>query len=127
MSDDPTSGMFDVLVTGGGVAGLSGALTLARARRSGHVLAGPGLVVAPHPMGVGTRVPTGPTGATDVPGAWAAGNVTDLAEAATDEAVALRGAASSTAAFGSAIEARVSERVLGERRHGLGRLVPGAE
>lgn len=37
-----------------------------------------GLTLAEHPSGMGTHVPTDPIGRTDVPGVWAAGNVTDL-------------------------------------------------
>jgi thioredoxin reductase len=38
----------------------------------------PGLELAEHPMGVGRHVPADPTGKTDVPGVWVAGNVSDL-------------------------------------------------
>lgn len=42
-------------------------------------LDGLGLATVEHPMGVGAYVPaTDPTGRTDVPGVWVAGNVTDL-------------------------------------------------
>jgi thioredoxin reductase len=37
-----------------------------------------GLRSVPHPAGVGEHVPADPAGRTDVPGVWAAGNVTDL-------------------------------------------------
>ena len=40
--------------------------------------AGIGLVASDHPMGVGTHVAVTPTGATDVPGVWVAGNAGDL-------------------------------------------------
>ncbi|MEH3156642.1 MAG: NAD(P)/FAD-dependent oxidoreductase [Gordonia paraffinivorans] len=40
--------------------------------------AGVGLVTSDHPMGVGTHVAASPTGATDVPGIWVAGNAGDL-------------------------------------------------
>jgi thioredoxin reductase len=33
----------------------------------------------PHPSGLGEHIPADATGRTDVPGVWAAGNVTDLA------------------------------------------------
>lgn len=44
------------------------------------LLAGLGLVAAPHPMGseVGTQVPADATGRTDVPGIWVAGNTRDV-------------------------------------------------
>jgi len=38
-----------------------------------------GLVPSPHPSGLGEHIPVDPTGRTDVPGVWAAGNVTDIA------------------------------------------------
>ncbi|MFI7216987.1 NAD(P)/FAD-dependent oxidoreductase [Micromonospora maritima] len=41
-------------------------------------LAGLGLRPTPHPSGAGEHVPADPTGRTDVPRVWVAGNVTDL-------------------------------------------------
>jgi thioredoxin reductase len=38
-----------------------------------------GVTVAEHPSGMGVHVPADPTGATNVPGVWVAGNVTDVA------------------------------------------------
>lgn len=40
-------------------------------------LDGVGLKAVEHPMGVGQHLPADPTGRTEVPGLWAAGNVTD--------------------------------------------------
>ncbi|MEY2403124.1 MAG: hypothetical protein QOD38_675, partial [Acidimicrobiaceae bacterium] len=40
---------------------------------------GLGLRRSLHPSGLGEHLPTDSTGRTDVPGVWAAGNVTDLA------------------------------------------------
>ena len=48
------------------------------AARAGF-LAGLGLRPAPHPGGAGEYIPADPAGRTEVPGVWAAGNVTDLA------------------------------------------------
>jgi thioredoxin reductase len=42
-------------------------------------LADLGLRATEHPSGLGAHIGTDPTGRTDVPGVWAAGNVTDLA------------------------------------------------
>jgi thioredoxin reductase len=44
------------------------------------LLAGLGLVAAPHPMGreVGSQIPADATGRTDVPGIWVAGNARDV-------------------------------------------------
>jgi thioredoxin reductase len=41
-------------------------------------LAGLGLKATEHPSGMGAHVPADPAGRTEVPGLWAAGNVTDL-------------------------------------------------
>ncbi|WP_411157258.1 hypothetical protein [Nocardia terpenica] len=37
-----------------------------------------GLKAVEHPSGTGEHVPADPTGRTDVPGIWVAGNITDL-------------------------------------------------
>jgi thioredoxin reductase len=50
--------------------------TLMKARTD--ALADLGLKAVPHPSGAGDHVPADPSGQTDVPGVWAAGNVTDL-------------------------------------------------
>jgi thioredoxin reductase len=42
-------------------------------------LADLGLRARQHPSGLGAHIPADPTGRTDIPGVWAAGNVTDLA------------------------------------------------
>ncbi|MEW2350015.1 MULTISPECIES: NAD(P)/FAD-dependent oxidoreductase [unclassified Streptomyces] len=41
-------------------------------------LTGLGLAPVPHPSGMGTHLPAEPTGRTEVPGLWIAGNATDL-------------------------------------------------
>ena len=85
---------------------------------------------------IGHRIPTDPAGATDVPGVWAAGNVTGL----TDQVVAAaaagvragaavnadliaeetrRAVAARRGTFSAAAEREVCDRVLGDRRHGL--------
>jgi thioredoxin reductase len=42
------------------------------------VLTGLGLDAVEHPSGTGEHIPADPTGRTDVPGVWVAGNITDL-------------------------------------------------
>ena len=99
-------------------------------------LTGLGLRPVEHASGSGEHVPVDATGRTEVPGVWAAGNVTDL--------FAQVGAAAAGAAFAAAqlnadlvaedtrlavaayrdpfsaeAEARLSELVAGDRRHGL--------
>jgi thioredoxin reductase len=99
-----------------------------------------GLAVVEHPTGAGVQLATDTTGFTGVEGVWAAGNVSDVmagvpaaAAAGTVAAAAInmdllmsdaRSAATARGNAGSddfnaALEAEVSRRVLGERRHGL--------
>ncbi|WP_304455089.1 NAD(P)/FAD-dependent oxidoreductase [Nocardiopsis sp. YSL2] len=94
-----------------------------------------GLRPSAHPSGMGEHIAVDAGGATDVPGVWAAGNVTDLSAqvGASASAGALAGArinadlvaeeveravAVYEDPFSPASESRVSERVLGDRRHG---------
>jgi thioredoxin reductase len=106
--------------------------------RSG-VLASLGLPVEPvAPSGhvVGTAVPSGPAGATAVPGVWVAGNVTDLmAQVITAAAAGLqaggainadllfedvrRAVQARQAPFSPETEREVCDQVLGDRRHGI--------
>jgi thioredoxin reductase len=99
-------------------------------------LGGLGLNPAEHPAAVGEYIPADPTGRTDVPGVWVAGNVTDLTAhvgtAAAAGALAAahinadlvveetkRAVAARTDPFSPRSEARVCEQVMGDRRHGL--------
>lgn len=95
-----------------------------------------GIRPVPHPSGMGEHVPADPVGRTEVPGLWIAGNATDImaqvgaaaaagamagaqinAELVTEDAAAA--VAAYRAPFSAAAERRVSELVLGDRRHGL--------
>jgi thioredoxin reductase len=95
-----------------------------------------GLVAVEHPRGVGQYLRTDPTGRTDAPGVWAAGNVTDptaqvigAAAGAVTAAGALnmdlitedarRAVERRRSPFGAASEARVHDFVVGARRHGI--------
>ncbi|MGN9767203.1 NAD(P)/FAD-dependent oxidoreductase [Micromonospora sp. SD12] len=99
-------------------------------------LAALGLTAADHPAGVGEHVPADPTGRTDVPGVWVAGNVTDPAAqvgaAAAAGVVAAaqinadlvaeetrRAVATRRDPFSARSEAALCEQVVGDRRHGL--------
>lgn len=99
-------------------------------------LADLGLHPVAHPSGMGDHIPADPTGRTEVPGVWVAGNVADLAAqvggAAAAGAVAggqinadliteetRRAVETSRASFSATTEARVAELVTGDRRHGL--------
>ncbi|WP_455361079.1 NAD(P)/FAD-dependent oxidoreductase [Streptomyces sp. SYSU K21746] len=105
------------------------------AARAGF-LAALGLRPAEHPSGAGEYIPAEATGRTEAPGVWVAGNVTDLAAqvgaAAAAGATAAaqinadlvaeetrRAVAAHRGRFSAESEARVSERVTGDRRHGL--------
>ena len=62
--------------------------------RAGLPRVGLGLRAVEHPSGVGEHVPADPTGRTEVPGVWVAGNVTDLtAQVGTAAAAAASAAA----------------------------------
>jgi thioredoxin reductase len=95
-----------------------------------------GLRRAEHPSGAGEHIPADATGRTEVPGVWVAGNVTDpVAQVGTAAAAGATAAAQINAdlvaedtrravaarrdAFSAGNEARISELVTGERRHGL--------
>ncbi|WUD76784.1 NAD(P)/FAD-dependent oxidoreductase [Streptomyces sp. NBC_00510] len=109
-------------------------------------LGGLGLTVREHPAGFGEQLAVDASGFTGVDGVWAAGNVSDLmagvpaaAAAGTTAAAAIvmdlltddaRAAArarrpAGAEVFGGRMEAEVTRRVLGARRHGLDPL-PGA-
>jgi thioredoxin reductase len=107
-------------------------------RATGDLLTALGVETAATEFGgvpVASHVVAGPTGRTSVPGVWAAGNVTDpMAQVVTAAAAGMRAAADVNAhlitedtdrAVAGALERRVSEIVLGERRHGLS-LTPAA-
>jgi thioredoxin reductase len=100
------------------------------------VLAALGLQPTAHPLGVGEYIAADATGLSAVPGVWVAGNVADLlaqvggaAAAGGFAAAAINGdlVAEDTRQavtayrdpFSAASEARVSQQVVSERRHGL--------
>ncbi|PXX59161.1 thioredoxin reductase [Nocardia tenerifensis] len=95
-----------------------------------------GLQPAQHPSGMGEHIPADATGRTEVPGVWAAGNVTDLSAQVGAAAAAGAFAAAQINAdlitedtdlavrayrntFSAEKEARVGELVSADRRHGL--------
>ncbi len=99
-------------------------------------LAALGLRPAAHPSGAMEHIPADPTGRTEVPGVWVAGNVTDLAAQVGAAAAAGTLAAAAINAdlvaeetrqavaahrdpFSARSEARISELVAGDRRHGV--------
>ena len=102
------------------------------------VLESLGLEVVEHRMGelvMGSGVPVDGTGATAVPGVWAAGNVTDIKAQVISSAAAgltagaavnadlimedTRRAVAGRRVFSPAVERELCDQVLGDRRHGI--------
>ncbi|MGA4843979.1 NAD(P)/FAD-dependent oxidoreductase [Streptomyces sp. G45] len=107
-----------------------------RAVPRAEVLACLGVEPTPHPRGIGAYIAADATGRTAVPGVWVAGNLADpvmqvLAAAASGATAAgainadlvaedtRRAVRDRADPFSAQTEARVCERVLGHRRHGL--------
>lgn len=121
----------------GTVVGADALAISPRAVAHAGLLADLGLATAPHPSGLGDHVPSGPGGATAVPGVWVAGNVADpmahvvtAAAAGTATAAAitrdlvedeLARALRSPDPFGADSEAALAGAVAGVRAHGLAR------
>jgi thioredoxin reductase len=131
--DDRLAG---VRLADGTVVGREALVVAPRMVARAGFLAGLGLRATEHPAGIGEYVPCDATGRTDVPGVWAAGNLTDLAAqvgaasaggataaAQINADLVTEDARSAVAArrdpFSGDGEARLCELVLGERRHGL--------
>jgi len=76
VEDDALTG---VTLEDGSVRRLDALVVGAPVRVRAGMLAGLGVELAEHPAGMGQHVVTDASGATSVPGVWAAGNVTDLA------------------------------------------------
>ena len=79
-------------------------------------LADLGLQPVDHPSGLGTHIPADPTGRTDVPGVWVAGNVTDLA---AQVGAAAAGGAFAAAQINADLVAEETRRAV-EARRGVG-------
>jgi thioredoxin reductase len=75
IADDHLAG---VRLTDGTVVPRQALAVAARMMARAGFLAGLGLKATEHPSGMGSHVPADPAGRTEVPGVWAAGNVTDL-------------------------------------------------
>jgi thioredoxin reductase len=128
--------LVGVRLSGGAVVDREVLAVASRLRVRAGFLAGLGLRPAEHPAGAGEYLPSGPAGATEVAGVWVAGNVTDpTAQVGTAAAAGATAAAAINAdliaeetrravvarrePFSAESEARVSELVAGDRRHGL--------
>lgn len=75
VADDRLTG---VRLTDGTVVSRAALAVAPRMVARAGFLAALGLRPAEHPSGMGEHIPADPTGRTDVPGVWVAGNVTDL-------------------------------------------------
>ncbi|MFB8114440.1 NAD(P)/FAD-dependent oxidoreductase [Streptomyces sp. NPDC056465] len=136
VADDRITG---VRLSGGTVIPREALVVQPRFTARSAVLEGLGLVPTEMTMGdhvIGTYIAADPAGATDVPGVWVAGNVANLMEQVVGAAAAGLKAASMInmdlvtddtrravdarrTPFSADAERRVTERVLGDRRHGL--------
>ncbi|WP_327114157.1 NAD(P)/FAD-dependent oxidoreductase [Streptomyces sp. NBC_01341] len=136
VADDRLTG---VRLAGGTVIPREAVVVQPRFTARSAVLETLGLVPTDMVMGdhvVGSYIAADPTGATDVPGVWVAGNVANLMEQVVGAAAAglkaasminmdlvtedtTRAVAKRRAPFSAEAERRVTERVLGDRRHGL--------
>jgi SAM-dependent methyltransferase len=86
--------LVGVRMRGGAVVGCDVVVVASRMVARAGFLDALGLRAVEHPSGAGEHVPADPTGRTDVPGVWVAGNVTDLS--------AQVGAAAAAGAFAGA-------------------------
>jgi pyruvate/2-oxoglutarate dehydrogenase complex dihydrolipoamide dehydrogenase (E3) component len=101
-----------------------------------------GVATTEHPLGIGKYVETNAQGATAMPGVWAPGNVSDLFAHVTASAAAgvtagaainadlvsedtRRAVSAAGSPFTAEIQARVTEKILGNRHHGLDDILGG--
>jgi thioredoxin reductase/SAM-dependent methyltransferase len=75
--EDPDGRLVGVELAGGATLEADAVLVGPRFRARAEVLAPAGVTPTPHAMGLGTVVEVDPTGRTEVPGIYAAGNLTD--------------------------------------------------
>lgn len=85
ITDDQLSG---VRLTSGQVIPRQALVVGPRFEANGSLLGGLGAEIVEHPMGIGQQATVDATGATTVPGLWAAGNVADLAAGVVQAAAA---------------------------------------
>lgn len=133
VTDDAVSG---VALSSGKVLPVEAVVVGPRFEARSALLESLGVATVEHPLGIGKRVETNAQGATSVAGVWAAGNVSDLtaqvmASAAAGMAAGAainadlisedtrRAVSAAVGPFTAEVEARVSEKILGNRRHGL--------
>jgi thioredoxin reductase/protein-L-isoaspartate O-methyltransferase len=69
--------LVGVRLAGATTVALNALAVTTRLRARAEAFESLGLTAVEHPMGIGTYLPADPTGRTEVPGVWVAGNVTD--------------------------------------------------
>jgi thioredoxin reductase len=133
VTDDAVTG---VVLSSGKVLPVEAIVVGPRLDARSALLESLGVESVEHPLGMGKHVETNALGATSVAGVWAAGNVTDLTAQVMASAAAgvtagaainadliaedtRRAVSAAGSPFAADIEARVSEKILGSRRHGL--------
>jgi thioredoxin reductase len=125
-----------VLLRDGTVVARQALAVMPRVTARSGVLRSLGLEPVAHPSGLGDHIAADPTGSTAVPGVWVAGNVTDISAQVVAAAAAGVTAGARLNAdliaedtrhavesfrdpFSAATEARITELVMGNRRHGF--------
>jgi thioredoxin reductase len=113
VADDRVAG---VRLADGTVVARKALAVAARMTARAGFLADLGLKASEHPSGMGTHVPADPAGRTEVPGVWAAGNVTDLS--AQVGAAAAAGALAGAVINADLVEEETRRAVEAERVRG---------
>lgn len=122
--DDRVAG---VRMADGTVMACSIVVVAPRLVANSQVLTGLGLKPTPNPLGIGESITADPTGLTEVPGVWVAGNITDLSAQVLSAAAA---GAAAAHAINSDLIAADTKLILGmlsgaywEERYGSGKKV----
>jgi thioredoxin reductase/SAM-dependent methyltransferase len=108
--DDRIAG---VRMTDGTVIARQAVVVLPRFVASSQVLASLGLRPSAHPLDLGEFIAADPTGLTDVPGVWVAGNVTDLT---AQVVAAAAGGVSAAAAINADLVTEDTQRAITDHR-----------
>ncbi|HEY7489416.1 MAG TPA: methyltransferase domain-containing protein [Streptosporangiaceae bacterium] len=124
VTDDRITGLR---LADGTVVACSVVVVAPRLVANSGVLTGLGLEPTAHPMGIGESIAADPTGLTEVPGVWVAGNVTDVMAQVVSSAAGAVAAAAAINADLIAEDTRLTVRVLSqdywEERYGSGKRV----
>lgn len=124
VADDRITGLR---LADGTVVACSAVAVAPRLVANSGVLTGLGLEPTAHPMGIGESIAADPTGLTEVPGVWVAGNVTDVMAQVVSSAAGGVAAAAAINADLIAEDTRLTVRVLSrdfwDERYGSGKRV----